>query len=208
MFRVLWLWVAACPSVYALTINVLDEQGQPLVGAVIEWRGQTDIAVAGAVKEQTIIMDQVNKRFIPELVIVAVGNNVLFPNSDNIRHHVYSFSPAKVFELRLYKGKPEGPIQFEQPGIVVLGCNIHDAMVGYIYVTDKMAQQTDASGTVEIPVPKDPFIEIWHPSQKMELHQKQRVKLEVGKSVLSVRIETIPPPVRDTFREKFQSHVQ
>ena len=64
------------------------------------------------------------------------GTSVAFPNSDNIRHHVYSFSLAKRFELRLYQGTQSAPVVFDSPGVVVLGCNIHDWMVGYIYVTD------------------------------------------------------------------------
>ena len=80
------------------------------------------------------VMDQVNKQFLPELLIVQQGQLVNFPNSDNIRHNVYSFSSAKSFQLKLYSGQPKEPIIFDTQGVVVLGCNIHDSMVGYIYV--------------------------------------------------------------------------
>jgi hypothetical protein len=49
---------------------------------------------------------------------------------------VYSFSPAKVFELKLYAGTPVAPVLFDKPGEVVLGCNIHDHMIAYVYVVD------------------------------------------------------------------------
>ena len=67
---------------------------------------------------------------------VGVGTRVEFPNNDSVSHQVYSFSPAKRFQLPLYKGEIHPPVTFDQPGLVVLGCNIHDSMVGYIYVTD------------------------------------------------------------------------
>jgi plastocyanin len=74
-------------------------------------------------------------QFSPMVIAVEQGQSVNFPNSDNIRHHVYSFSKAKRFETKLYANKPEAPVVFNQPGLVVLGCNIHDSMVGYIFVS-------------------------------------------------------------------------
>ena len=59
-----------------------------------------------------------------------------FPNKDNIRHHVYSFSPARPFELKLYSGRPANPVVFDHAGLVTLGCNIHDVMLGYVLVVD------------------------------------------------------------------------
>ena len=79
-------------------------------------------------------MDQRNRQFEPHVLAVRQNTKVRFPNSDDIRHHVYSFSPAKTFELRLYHGTQADPVLFDKPGRVVLGCNIHDAMLGYIYV--------------------------------------------------------------------------
>ena len=81
-------------------------------------------------------MDQVARAFVPSVLVVRTGTPVIFPNSDTIAHQVYSFSSTKRFELGLYRGHPHPPIVLDQPGLVVLGCNIHDNMVGYIYVTD------------------------------------------------------------------------
>src|SRR6202008_4939692 len=80
------------------------------------------------------VMDQQGKEFVPFVLPVAVGTPVTFPNRDNIRHHVYSFSASKRCELPLYIGTPAAPVVFDKPGSVVLGCNIHDWMVGYVYV--------------------------------------------------------------------------
>jgi len=82
------------------------------------------------------VMDQRNREFVPRVLVVAVGSRVEFPNNDSVSHQVYSFSAAKRFQLPLYKGETHPPVTFDRAGLVVLGCNIHDAMVGYIYVTD------------------------------------------------------------------------
>ena len=89
----------------------------------------------GAENSQSAVMDQVNKSFVPHVLAVEKGRSVSFPNSDNIRHHVYSFSQAKRFEIKLYANRPKAPIVFDTAGVVVLGCNIHDSMIGYIFVS-------------------------------------------------------------------------
>ena len=93
------------------------------------------------------VLDQVNKQFAPRLLGIRVGDQVSFPNSDNIRHNVYSFSPAKKFELPLYRGIPCAPITFDEAGKVVLGCNIHDRMSAPIYVVDTDLLATTDNGT-------------------------------------------------------------
>ena len=81
------------------------------------------------------IMDQVNLAFVPDVLVIPVHSTVQFPNSDAVSHQVYSFSSARQFQLPLYRGKPYPPVTFDQPGIVTLGCNIHDNMLAYIVVT-------------------------------------------------------------------------
>ena len=81
-------------------------------------------------------MGQAGKQFVPQVLVVTTGTEVNFPNRDTVRHHVYSFSPVKKFELKLYIGTPAKPVLFDQTGIAVLGCNIHDQMVGWIVIVD------------------------------------------------------------------------
>jgi plastocyanin len=96
-------------------------------------------------------VDQVDKQFVPFVKPIFVGSVVRFPNSDNIRHQVYSFSAPKKFELPLYAGKNAPPIVFDKPGVVVLGCNIHDWMIGYIYVAETpFSAKTGPLGTAVI----------------------------------------------------------
>jgi plastocyanin len=154
----------------SLQATLVDAQGKPLNGAVISLQGPTD----GELPAQTAILDQVQKQFSPRVLAVHTSTKVTFPNSDNIRHHVYSFSPAKRFELRLYEGTPSEPITFDKPGVVVLGCNIHDWMVGYIYVTDDpWFASSDANGKVSLQLPAGHYIvTLWHPKSPDLLPQK------------------------------------
>jgi plastocyanin len=147
----------------ALLVTVADASGAPLAGAVV-------IAepASGAPKPkagQKAIMDQRNLQFVPEVLVVQTGTAVDFPNSDQVRHQVYSFSEAKKFQLPLYAGRAQAPVVFDRAGLVTLGCNIHDSMVGYIVVTDSpWYGSSGADGTVRLHdlAPGDYTVRIWH----------------------------------------------
>ena len=115
-----------------LSVDVLDETGAPIENAVVyaEHEVKDSSTIAPAVIEQR------GKQFNPLVSVVQTGADVTFPNFDSVRHHVYSFSPAKTFELKLYSGVPAKPIKFDKAGTVVLGCNIHDNMLAFIQVVD------------------------------------------------------------------------
>ena len=111
------------------------------------------------------IIEQIDKEFVPIVSVFQEGTQVEFPNHDEIRHHVYSFSEAKTFEIPLYRGKPAEPVLFDQAGEVTLGCNIHDWMVAYILVTDTpYFAKTDASGKADLSglPPGEYTVEAWH----------------------------------------------
>jgi hypothetical protein len=130
-------------------------------------------AVGGALPAPRVtpaILDQFDKEFIPSVLPIYVGTSVTFPNRDNIRHHVYSFSAPKKFELPLYIGTPAAPLVFDKPGVVVLGCNIHDWMVAYIYVlTTPFFAKTDKDGKARIAdVPPGAYeARVWHPRMRV-----------------------------------------
>lgn len=118
----------------ALTLKVQDADGRPIAGAVVMLRSlDRELPPAAPVSE---VIEQLELAFKPGLVVVPVGSKVAFPNSDIVSHQVYSFSPAKKFQLPLYRGKPYPPVVFDTPGIVTLGCNIHDGMLGHVVVSD------------------------------------------------------------------------
>ena len=147
-----------------VTAKVVDKNGKAVEDAVV-----LAFPEAGAVrpkKAAVVDVDQVNKEFVPHVSAVAVGTPIRFPNYDQIRHHVYSFSPAKSFEIPLYKGVPADPIVFEKPGVVTLGCNIHDWMQGYVLVTDAPRfAVSDAQGQARLEdLPEGATrLEVWHP---------------------------------------------
>lgn len=129
-----WLWLLSlAPAAATLNLDFVDETGKPVANTVVALIPALKPNFADKAKA---IMDQRHNMFTPGVLAVRVNTLVYFPNGDNVRHHVYSFSPAKRFELRLYHGMTADPVLFDQPGQVVLGCNIHDSMVGYIYVVD------------------------------------------------------------------------
>jgi plastocyanin len=114
------------------------------------------------------VMDQMNRMFAPEVIVIPVGSTVAFPNSDSVSHQIYSFSPAKRFQLPLYRGKPYPPVLFDRAGVIILGCNIHDWMIGYVDVTDApFYGTTNAQGTWSAELPAGRYeITVWHPRMR------------------------------------------
>ena len=143
---------ALASSAIARTVSgqVLGADGKPIANAVVFV--QEPAALQPAAGSSTAIMDQFNKTFVPEMLPIAAGTRVRFPNRDQIRHHVYSFSRPKRFELPLYKGEDALPVLFDKPGVVKIGCNIHDWMSAIILVlpNDRFAV-TKEDGTFTLP---------------------------------------------------------
>lgn len=151
-----------------LRVLVKDHHGKLVADAVV-LATALDPKSALRAKPPIDAVDQVDKQFVPYVKPVFVGSKVNFPNSDRIRHQVYSFSPAKKFELPLYGGTTAPPVVFDKPGVVVLGCNIHDWMIGYIYVSETpFFAKTEVAGTATIDYlpPGDYSVRLWHPSME------------------------------------------
>ncbi len=126
------LLIALPASAATLDVRVADEKGSAIEDAVVYAIPATPIPVG----HKVALMDQIDRQFVPHVLPVQTGTWVEFPNSDNIRHQVYSLSPIKRFQLPLYTGKPARPLQFDNPGAVAIGCNIHEQMSAYIIVVD------------------------------------------------------------------------
>ncbi|MGC4063011.1 MAG: methylamine utilization protein [Aquabacterium sp.] len=145
-------------------IQVSDAAGQPLANAVVSVmvKGAKTTAAPNTVTD----MAQRNKAFVPTLLAIQTGSLVNFPNFDTVRHHVYSFSAIKTFEIKLYSGTPTAPILFDKPGTATLGCNIHDRMLGYIHVVDTpYFGITDANGELTLDLPKGEHrVRLWTPA--------------------------------------------
>jgi plastocyanin len=147
----------------AVSIEVHDDGGRPLAGAVVFLESAQARRQLRPLAQAE--MGQAGKQFVPQVLVVPVGTAVSFPNRDTVRHHVYSFSPVKKFELKLYIGTPANPVVFDRSGIAVLGCNIHDQMVGWIVVVETPYYAiTDAQGRAAIDAPPGSYrLRSWHP---------------------------------------------
>ncbi|MFA5123398.1 hypothetical protein [Zavarzinia sp.] len=162
---ILLAWACAAGAA-SLTASVRSPAGAPVADAaiVLEPTGRPAPAARG---HATI--EQRDREFIPYLTIVRKGTSIDFPNHDPVKHHVYSFSPAKVFEIKLYAGKSVNPVIFDKTGEVVLGCNIHDWMAAHVLVVDTpWFAKTGADGIARIDgVPPGAYrLRVWHPRQK------------------------------------------
>jgi len=150
---------------FAATVEVkaLGSDGKPLPEAVVFLESRE--AKAAARPLTGVEVAQSERRFVPRVTVVTAGSEVQFPNRDKVRHHVYSFSPIKPFELKLYIGAPANPVLFDKPGIAVLGCNIHDSMVAWVVVAEAPHHGlADARGSVRLDqVPPGSYrLRTWH----------------------------------------------
>lgn len=195
-----------------VSVEVLGRDGRPVSGLVVALQNVGDEDSKSGAKTLAkhgapAVMDQIDQRFLPFILPVHTGTPVTFPNSDSIAHQVYSFSPAKRFELGLYRGRTHPPVVFDKPGIVVIGCNIHDKMVGYIYVTDApYFGKTNERGAwrADGVTPAEYSLEVWSPLLARDEPELRR-SLVVGDTQTDVVIRLTrpvrPEPVTQTDRK-------
>lgn len=165
LFALITVLIPGLAPAASIEFRVTDASGAPL----------QDVAVYATPRQslpprprREAVIEQVRRQFAPLVSVIQAGTAVNFPNRDDVRHHVYSFSPAKTFEIKLYVGTPAKPVVFDKPGEVVLGCNIHDQMRGFVFVVDTpFVAKTDAAGIAVVDdLPAGEFdIGIWHYAQ-------------------------------------------
>lgn len=167
MLLTLFAGTLAAPTVMAneISVEVRDAAGQPLADAVV-YAEPARGGGATKVRKEALI-EQIDKTYVPYVSVVQTGTFMNFPNRDSVRHHVYSFSPAKSFEIKLFSGVPVSPVQFDKPGEVVIGCNIHDQMIAHILVVDTPHfGKTGKDGAVKLSglAAGDYTLRVWHPT--------------------------------------------
>ena len=182
----------------SVRIEILAGDGQPLANAALLIESKK---VSVQVPEASAVVDQVDKQFTPTVSAVEPGTDVVFPNSDNIRHHVYSFSEAKNFELKLYSDKEKPSVNFDKAGIVTLGCNIHDQMVAYVLVSDAYdVAITNEQGIVELTLEESEApteVRVWHYWMGDKLSKAQNVQLTSDSGKLTGQVQVSPPVQED-----------
>ncbi|MBI3303418.1 MAG: hypothetical protein HYZ72_15245 [Deltaproteobacteria bacterium] len=179
-FPVFLLWgLIATPFFVAsasgaeITGRVVGQNGEGIAQAVVFVQA-LPVGVIPQSDARSTIMDQVHQEFVPALLPIAVGTEVRFPNHDQIRHHVYSFSRTKSFELPLYKGEEAPPVRFDKEGVVKVGCNIHDWMSGIILVlpTPYFATTDEAGKFVLRDLPPGTYaLACWHKLSQTKMEE-------------------------------------
>jgi len=179
----------------SVSITVQGSDGRPVPGAVITVRSLAPEARPSL--PVRAVMDQVNRAFDPDLLVIPVGSTVEFPNSDSVSHQIYSFSPAKRFQLPLYRGNPNPPQKFDTAGVVTLGCNIHDEMIAYLVVTDaQYFGRTDGYGSWTADLPKGKYrVSVWHPRMNDDANELER-ELMVAQGDRATLVLRLAKPLR------------
>jgi plastocyanin len=183
--------VAAAP----LTVRVVDPSGRPVRDAVVTLYPAGSSARPARIGGRFVV-SQKNLGFHPFLTIAPVGADVSFPNLDPTKHHVYSFSPAKKFELKLFAKDQSRTVHFDRPGVVALGCNIHDQMAAFIVVTDSAwTARTNAQGVAQFnDAPNAPGrLVVWHPYLRAPGGEMQQA-VSAAQRNAGFQVRLRPPP--------------
>jgi plastocyanin len=192
------LGLAAPLGAAPLSVRVVDSSGRPVRDAVVTFYPSGSAARKPHAAERFVVAQQ-NMQFRPFLTIVPVGADVSFPNLDATKHHVYSFSPAKRFELKLFAKDQSRTVHFDKPGVVALGCNIHDQMTAFIVVTDSVwTARTNAQGIAAFATAPDApgRVTVWHPYLRAPGGIVQQGLSAAQRGVnFSIRLRPPPPPM-------------
>jgi plastocyanin len=154
--------LAGAATATTLVVQVNDATGKPLADTIVYAEPEGGNAPKAPHPAE---IEQRGLKFLPIVTVIQTGSQVSFPNNDKVRHHIYSFSPAKKFDQKLYSGVTAAPQVFDKAGTVVLGCNIHDRMIAYVKVVDTpYFAKTDAAGVarIELPVAGKYSVTAWH----------------------------------------------
>ncbi|RSZ61043.1 methylamine utilization protein [Massilia atriviolacea] len=178
----------------AIAVQVTDSSGKPLADVVVSAVPEGNAPVPQTMKAAEI--EQRGLKFLPLVSVIQTGSKISFPNFDRVKHHIYSFSPAKKFDQKLYSGVAAAPQVFDKAGTVVLGCNIHDGMVAYIRVVDTpFFARTDAAGAarIELPAAGKYTLSSWHFNMAgAAAEQSVAVKAD-GATAAGVKLALKPP---------------
>jgi plastocyanin len=214
MRKIFWLLVFVAPltapaaNAAGLKVRIVDQRGAPVADAVVTVvpRDATS-PPAPAHKSETRVIDQKNLMFVPYVEVFRPGDSVVFRNSDNTRHHVYSFSPAKAFEFVLTPGQSSAPLVLDKSGVVAVGCNIHDRMIAYLYISDApWIAHSGADGTVSFDtLPAGAYeVRVWQPRlrpNKPDLAQTATVLGDADPRTLTFTLSLLPDPRTQFDRE-------
>lgn len=206
----IFLLLAGTPCVAAeLHVGIVDQRGKPVADAVVTVLPATRTpAQAPAPASRTKTINQSALTFVPYIEVFRPGDQVVFHNSDKTRHHVYSFSTVKAFEFMLNPGESSTALVLEKSGVVAVGCNIHDSMITYLYVTDApWVVRTSPSGKAVVRgLPAGTYtVRVWQPRLrpgKPDLVESGVVVTAQGNRPLQFKVNLLPDSRRKFDREQ------
>lgn len=210
--RLLWLVLLAAAwgdaSAVDISARFTDRHGQPVGDALLMATAEGLAVPERAAPAVTRTIDQKDETFFPYLDIFRPGDKVVFRNSDRTRHHVYSFAPAKAFEFVLAPGESSAPMSLERKGVVAAGCNIHDRMITYLYVTDAPwvgRSGADGRATITGLPPGTYSVSVWHPQLRPGtpgLTRRLEVAANAAPAILDYALDLLPDPRGHRDRER------
>lgn len=180
----------------AIEIIIKDQDGNLLSDAAVWLEGEKYKPKIGSAADM-FSMGQKDRTFTPHILIIPQGAKVEFPNFDSILHHVYSFSKPRPFELKLYRDTPKSEVAFENEGVVELGCNIHDWMLGYIIVVNSSHYAvTNSQGFANIDVDPEQLgfvtLNVWHERfEKLEQSEQLTIELKTSSQKLTYTVKQV-----------------
>lgn len=179
----------------SITFDITDAEGTAVRNSVITLTPTDGKYPQDNGPKPQAIMNQIDKQFVPHVLVVQTNTEISFPNADNLFHHVYSFSPTKQFELKLYKEFTAEPLLFEAPGVVDIGCNIHDWMLGYIVVSDSpYFVKTDENGQGSLQLPKGEYtLTYWHPEMQNAMPFASKTLTVTESTTISASLDSVVP---------------
>lgn len=191
----LCLGLAGSAAAAELACQVTGAKGEAVPDAVISLvpvEGNAPAVAADATAE----IAQESQEFMPYVTVVQAGTRVVFPNRDNVQHHVYSLSKPKKFELPLYNPGEKESVVFEVAGLVTVGCNIHDWMISHLVVVPTpWFAKSDAQGAATLTAPPGRYrLELWHPRQAAPV--RREVVLADGPAAREAFTLTLKPDRR------------
>ena len=190
----LFVLTAAHAAAAPITVRIVDARGRPVSDAVVTLRPVGGMARPSSAGSFSV--SQKDMQFHPFVLVVPVGARVSFPNFDPTRHQVYSFSPVKRFELKLFAKDQSRSVVFDKPGVVALGCNIHDGMTAFIVVSDSpYTAKSGADGIARINAPGGGGrLSVWHPYLRAKANLVERNVAPAERNV-SFNVALRAPPM-------------
>lgn len=168
----------ACAAESGFAIALKDHRGLPVPDAVVSLIPLDSPIPPPTDDIPAVEIAQEDQEYVPYVTVVRVGTRVDFPNKDNIQHHLYSVSKPKRFEKPLYASGAHESVVFDKPGVVTLGCNIHDWMIGYVVVLETpYFAKSDQDGHAALSglAPGRYQLAIWHPRLGKPVTEEIRV---------------------------------